>query len=209
MFSGIVEARVQLLEFVADDQPNSSTARIKVKKPCEFNDLNIGDSIAVNGVCLTVEAFTDDYIQFALGAETLQATGWRPQNLGLQPMNLERSLRLGDRVHGHMVSGHVDGMAIIADLCRSKEHLSLKVRVPEFLLPFIWRKGSVALNGVSLTIHQVCGDQIEVGLIPETLRRTNLEFLNVGDRVTIEVDQLARGLARLGTKNGGSSELHT
>src|SRR4051812_1007571 len=106
MFSGIVEAQSRILKAEQDQ----NLVRITVEKPTDFNDLNAGDSIATSGVCLTVERFDEKTIQFALGAETLQVTGWTAEKLkGLQ-VNLERSLRFGDRVHGHVVSGHVDAV---------------------------------------------------------------------------------------------------
>jgi riboflavin synthase len=192
MFSGIVEAQTTVLRTSRD----LHIVRIVVEKPLEFNDLKIGDSIATNGVCLTVEAFDANSMIFALGAETLQVTGWTAENLKDQRLNLERSLRFGDRVHGHMVSGHVDG---IGELVASEDLggcTRLDIRVPRELEPYIWKKGSLAVNGVSLTINSIVAGVVSHVLIPETLKRTNLGCLKAGDKVNLEVDFLARGLLR-------------
>jgi riboflavin synthase len=193
MFSGIVEAQAKLLDFKADHQKY----QIKIEKPQTFNDIALGDSISVNGVCLTVEEFDEHFIQFSIGLETLRVTGWNQKKLEILPLNLERSLRMSDRMHGHMVAGHVDGLAMITALRDegNSRILSLKIGQRE-LLPLLWQKGSVALNGVSLTINKVSGDDIEVCLIPETLKRTNFSVLNIGDIVTVEADQWARAVHR-------------
>lgn len=196
MFSGIVEAKTKLLEYAAHNSNLPAFARIKLEKPSNFNDISLGDSIAVNGVCLTVEEQSDQSIQFALGAETLRVTGWDESVLRSRPINLERSLKWNDRIHGHLVSGHVDAMGEILASDSAGENCLLKIRISEELLPFVWKKGSLCVNGVSLTVNEICDDEVEVGLIPETLKRTNLGALKVGDHVTIEVDQVARGLSR-------------
>jgi riboflavin synthase len=195
MFAGIVEAKTELLEYTAPDPKTALPTRIKIKKPNDFNDLSIGDSISVNGVCLTVEAFDEAHMQFALGAETLKVTGWNSTNLGTRPLNLERSLRLQDRVHGHFVSGHVDGVGTVLRLSDEKGSRILVVAVEARLHQYLWPKGSVALNGVSLTINAVARGELEVCLVPETLKRTNFSDLLEGDQVTIEVDPFARGMA--------------
>lgn len=205
MFSGIVEAQARLLEFKADLQK----LQIKIEKPNTFNDIALGDSIAVNGVCLTVEDYDDNRIQFSVGVETLRITGWTQKMLESRPLNLERSLRLSDRMHGHMVAGHVDGLALITSLQNEANSRILKLKIGHReLLPLLWQKGSVALNGVSLTINKVIGDEIEVCLIPETLKRTNFSVLNVGDTVTVEADQWARAVHRAIEIEKVNRELH-
>ncbi len=190
MFSGIVEVQAKVLQA----QKAQGIIRISVEKPMHFNDLSVGDSIACNGVCLTLEGATSDQMTFALGAETLQVTGWTTEALVGAHLNLERSLRFGDRVHGHLVTGHVDAVGKILGLCDLGGSLEMQVRVPPDLREMIWKKGSLAVHGVSLTVNSVEQDVVKVCLIPETLQRTNLGRLKAGDLVNLEVDWLARGL---------------
>lgn len=198
MFSGIVEAQSQVVS--ASSQPG--LLRISVRKPEQFVDIKTGDSIAVNGICLTVEKFDESKIEFALAAETLRVTGWDESKLKSSNVNLERSLRMGDRVHGHFVSGHVDAMGKVQARRELGASLELDISFPENLKSFIWKKGSWAINGVSLTVNEVNGNSASVCLIPETLERTNLSSLKVGDAVTVEVDPMARGLIHvLNTRN--------
>lgn len=190
MFSGIVETQSS----VAAVRKGPETLSIDIKKPNNFNDLNIGDSIAVDGVCLTLEAATADVMTFTLGPETIRVTGWTFERVQNRAVNLERSLRLQDRIHGHLVTGHVDATAEVRDSKWEGETLRLEIQIPAALKPFVWPKGSVAVNGVSLTVNGVANEAFTVGLIPETLKRTNLKTLKAGDRVNLEADNMARGL---------------
>ncbi|MCH2533611.1 MAG: riboflavin synthase [Bdellovibrionales bacterium] len=193
MFSGIVEATGQILEA----QKRPGVIQIKIKKPNDFNDIKEGDSIAVNGICLTVEAYDDNSVQFALAAETLQVTGWKAENLKGQEVNLERSLRFGDRLHGSIMTGHVDTVGHIADIIEEGESWFIWVEIPEDYMKFMWKKSSVILNGVSLTINEVEANKLQVCLIPETLQRTNLKQLKKADPINVEVDFLNRSVAHL------------
>lgn len=193
MFSGIVETT----STVTDAFEHAGVVRITVKRPPDYEDLRIGDSIANDGVCLTVETFDASQMTFALGPETLRVTGWTAAGIQGRVVNLERSLRLGDRIHGHLVTGHVDATAEIVGAETRGETLTLTVAVPERLRVFVWPKGSVAINGVSLTINAVTPTAFQVGLIPETLKRTNLGRLERGSRVNLEADNMARGLVHL------------
>jgi riboflavin synthase len=190
MFSGIVEAQGKVINARRD----RNLVVITVDKPVEFDDLRIGDSICSSGVCLTVESFDDRQMTFALGDETLRLTGWTAETLYGQSLNLERSLRINDRIHGHMVSGHVDGTGEVVRVEDVGGSVILEVKVPETFSHFVWRKGSWAVNGVSLTINSVDAGVVRHCLIPETLRRTNLGSLHQGDRVNLEIDMMARGL---------------
>lgn len=190
MFSGIVET----CSSVTVARPGAETLHISIQRPNIFNDLNRGDSVAVDGVCLTVEAFDESQMAFTLGPETLRVTGWTPEGVINKAVNLERSLRLNDRVHGHLVTGHVDGTASVMEAVPEGETLRLTIEIPRALKRLVWPKGSVAVNGVSLTVNQVTAETFTVGLIPETLARTNLKALKSGDRVNLEADNLARGL---------------
>lgn len=190
MFSGIIETTARVLRAENHD----GVVRINVEKPQEFNDLSVGDSIAVDGICLTVETFDAQKISFALGAETLKVTGWSASSVTDRVVNLERSLRLGDRIHGHLVTGHVDSIAKVVQAEKQGEGLFLRIAIPQALAAFVWPKGSVTVNGVSLTINQVSEGTFTVGLIPETLKRTNLGLLQDGSIVNLEADNMARGL---------------
>lgn len=195
MFSGIVEATAPILSAKSSE----GLVRIQVQKPEFFDDLKIGDSVAVDGACLTVEKFDQDSIQFALAAESLKVLRWpEAEKLMGRILNLERSLRFGDRIHGHLVSGHVEGLGEVREVNWIGESLILKIELPKTVKPYIWKKGSITLHGVSLTINDIQNLQIEVCLIPETQKRTNLSLLKVGDFVHVEPDWMARALeARL------------
>jgi riboflavin synthase len=204
MFSGIVETQSRVLKALQD----RDLLRIEVERPQDFDDIRIGDSIATSGVCLTVETFSEKNMTFALGAETLKVTGWTKDALLARPVNLERSLRFGDRIHGHMVSGHVDTVGEVALIEDVGGSVQLNVQAPKSILGYVWKKGSWAVNGVSLTINSVEGDIVGMCLIPETLKRTNLGELKKGDRVNLEVDMVARGLIQyLKTSGLNSDEL--
>lgn len=192
MFSGIVESVKPILS----SQELDNAYRINIEKPKEFNDLNLGDSVACDGVCLTVEAYDNDKITFALAAETIKVLQWDPQNWLGKQVNLERSLRLGDRIHGHLVTGHVDSLGQVTRAELVGESFFLDVKVADSILPFVWKKGSITLNGVSLTVNVLEGSLVSVCLIPETLKRTNLGLLKPGMNVNVEPDYMARAIQR-------------
>ncbi|HEX7675119.1 MAG TPA: riboflavin synthase [Bdellovibrio sp.] len=192
MFSGIVESVMP----ITSSEELVNAYRIKVKKPSEFNDIKLGDSIACDGVCLTVEAFDDSHITFALAAETIKVLNWNPTTWLGKKMNLERSLRFGDRIHGHLVTGHVDSLGSVTRSELQGESFFLDVKVQPTILPFVWKKGSITLNGVSLTVNELANDIVSVCLIPETIKRTNLGDLKVGSLVNVEPDYMARAIQR-------------
>lgn len=192
MFSGIVESVMPILS--SQELPNAY--RIKVKKPSEFNDIKNGDSIACDGVCLTVEAFDDQQMTFALAAETIKILQWNPQSWIGKKMNLERSLRFGDRIHGHLVTGHVDSLGTVIRASLEGESFFMDVQVKETILPYVWKKGSVTLNGVSLTVNDLNNDIVSVCLIPETMKRTNLGDMKPGSIINVEPDYMARAIQR-------------
>ncbi len=201
MFSGIVEAKTQIIRTQSDQDANSKTIRIFVNKPASFDDLKIGDSICTNGVCLTVEAFTNDQIQFCLGAETLAVLGDAFSQWTQYGLNLERSLKLGDRIHGHLVTGHVDGLGKVTKSYQDGECWQIVIQVPEDIKKFFWKKGSICMNGVSLTVNDVQDDLVFVCLIPETMAVTNLTQVPVGSFMNVESDYLAKAYFQLKVKN--------
>lgn len=188
MFSGIVEATSKVLS----TQIRQDAITVKVERPSDFEDIKSGDSISSNGVCLTVENFDQKTLQFTLGAETLRVLKINPETLNGQIWNLERSLRFGDRVHGHLVTGHVESLGTVVKAEAWGDSWLLQVEVPQSLRRYIWPKGSIALHGVSLTVNKFENGIVEVCLIPETLKRTNLGTLKVGDLIHVETDYLAK-----------------
>lgn len=176
-----------------------------IQRPSDFDDLKRGDSIAVDGVCLTLETFDPNQLTFTLGPETLKVTEWtRPRVLD-RVVNLERSLRLNDRIHGHLVTGHVDSLGKVVARETFGDTLRLTIEIPENLRRFVWTKGSVAINGVSLTVNRTEGRSFQVGLIPETLKRTNLDGLEIGAGVNLEIDNMARGLIHFENLKGAGA----
>lgn len=192
MFSGIVEAVMP----IESSEELQNAYRIKIKKPSDFNDIKLGDSIACDGVCLTVEAFDEKHMTFALAAETIKVLQWNPQSWLGKQVNLERSLRFGDRIHGHLVTGHVDSLGKVSRAELEGESFFLDVQVADSILPYVWKKGSVTLNGVSLTVNELDGNTVSVCLIPETLKRTNLGEVKVGSMINVEPDYMARAIQR-------------
>jgi riboflavin synthase len=197
MFTGIVS---DLGEIIEVQEKAQNLRRITIG--CSYNpdSIDVGASIACSGACLTVveRGLKGNRAFFAVdaAAETLRlatAGGWRPGTR----LNLERALRLGDELGGHMVSGHVDGMAELIARDDFHDSSGLTFRVPAALARFIAPKGSVALDGISLTVNEVKGDTFSVLLIPHTLKVTTFGALQVGARVNLEVDQMARYAARL------------
>ena len=159
-----------------------------------MDDVAIGDSIAVNGVCLTVIAKTTSGFDADVSAETLRCTA----GLDAQgEVNLEKSLRLADRIGGHLVSGHVDGVGEVLAFQSLGDNTLLRVRAPQELGRYIARKGSITVQGVSLTVNAVNGPEFEVNLIPHTVAATTLKHLKAGSRVNLEVDLIARYVERM------------
>jgi riboflavin synthase len=192
MFSGII-ADVGTINEAAD---RDGGLRLTIAtKALDLGDVQIGDSIAVNGVCLTVIAHTADTFIVEVSRETLNCTvGLDAQGA---PVNLEKALRLADRLGGHLVSGHVDGVGEVTEFIDLGESWRLAVRAPQPLAKYIAIKGSITINGVSLTINQVSGSEFNVNLIPHTLAMTNLKYFRAGSRVNLEVDLIARYVERM------------
>lgn len=197
MFTGIVS---DLGEVIDVNEKAEGLRRIKIACGYDPDSINVGASIACSGVCLTVVARgrggNRPYIAVDAATETLRLTTAGAWQRGTW-LNLERALRLGDELGGHMVSGHVDGVAELTGRVDLTDMAKLSVRVPHSLARFIAAKGSVALDGVSLTINEVEGDAFSVLIIPHTLKVTTFGGLKVGAQLNIEVDPMARYAARL------------
>ena len=191
MFTGITEAVGTIIEVA----PAAAGVRVVIAAGSfDPGEVNIGDSIAVDGACLTAVALGAGRIEFDVSAETLACTAGYAR--GAQ-VNLEKSLRLADRLGGHLVSGHVDGIGAVTRFEAAGDHVLLAIEAPRELAKYIARKGSIAVNGVSLTVNAVSGSSFEVNLIPHTLQATNLGALSAGAKVNLEVDMLARYVERI------------
>jgi riboflavin synthase len=191
MFTGIIQA----VGKVAHSQARGEDVRLSIAAGgLDLDDVQLGDSIAVNGVCLTVIAKQATNFEVDVSAETLRCTIGFDLN---SAVNLEKALRLADRLGGHLVSGHVDGVATVCRFEPVGDCFLLEVEAPDGLARYVAPKGSITLNGVSLTVNQVQGDRFQVNLIPHTLEMTTLKFVQAGSRVNLEVDLLARYAERL------------
>jgi riboflavin synthase len=192
MFSGIIAD----VGHIANAADRDGGLRLTINThTLGLDDVQLGDSIAVNGVCLTAVALDGNAFTVDVSRETLNCT------VGLDainaPVNLEKALRLSDRLGGHLVSGHVDGVGDVVAFDDLGESWKLLIRAPQALAKFIAIKGSITVNGVSLTINQVKGSEFALNLIPHTLAMTNLKNMTAGSRVNLEVDLIARYVERM------------
>ena len=188
MFTGIVEELGRVVSRVG--------GRIVVRCPIAASDSEIGDSLSIDGVCLTVVDLNGDQISFDISGETFDRTSLGALDAG-DPVNVERPATLASRLGGHLVQGHVDGIASVSVVQPDAEGgVRLSVRLPAHLVRFVVEKGSITLDGVSLTVVALRGDEIDVALIPHTLAATTLGTTRVGDPLNVEVDVIAKYVAK-------------
>ncbi|MDI1297674.1 riboflavin synthase [Methylotenera sp.] len=191
MFTGIIQTigQIERVTPMGDD--------VKLNISCtglDMQDVKVGDSIAVNGVCLTAITFNESHFEAHVSKETLSVT------LGLDKtnaVNLEKALRLSDRLGGHLVSGHVDGVGEVVSFEPLGDCWKLDIRAPHAISKYISMKGSICVNGVSLTVNSIASDVFSINLIPHTIENTTLQFLKAGSQVNLEVDQIARYVERM------------
>lgn len=191
MFTGLVAAQGQ----VTGVQPTRDGARLTVRTELAA-EVSEGDSIAVDGVCLTATAVQDGAFCTDVMNETLKLTSLAEVRAGA-PVNLELAMRLADRLGGHIVQGHVDGVGSVREIAQDGFSRRVVIEAPAEVLRYVVHKGSITVNGVSLTVAELDDRCITVSLIPETLRRTNLGRVSAGDPVNLEVDVLAKYVERL------------
>ena len=192
MFTGIIE---ELGEVTAWQQ-GTDAARITVRAPLAVSDASHGDSISVSGVCLTVVDQGADWFTADVMAESIAMSTLKSVAEG-QRVNIERAAQVGDRLGGHIVQGHIDGTAELLSIDDGSAWRVVRFSLTPDLAPLVARKGSIAVDGISLTVSAVGRDWFEVSLIPETLAATTLGTKTVGDSVNIETDILARHVARM------------
>jgi riboflavin synthase len=190
MFTGLVEAVGE----VVDRQTTSGGARLTIRSSLSAA-LGLGDSVAVNGVCLTATSIEGDVFRADVGPETLRVTTLGRFTKGTQ-VNLERPLRADGRFGGHFVQGHVDGLGHIEDFRVDADFHWLTVTFPPDLAPYIVPKGSIAIDGISLTVARLGGDRVDIMIVPFTIEHTNLKACRKHDAVNIECDMVGKYVAR-------------
>ena len=196
MFTGIIQAvgHIDTITSVGDDRKLSINAT-----DFGLSDVQMGDSIAVNGVCLTVAALNNTHFEAHVSAETLAVTAGLNSQLAV---NLEKALRLNDRLGGHLVSGHVDGVGEVLQFEQVGQESKdmcwlLAIRAPHAISKYIAKKGSICVNGISLTVNSIENDVFSMNIIPHTLQHTTFKNLNIGSQVNLEIDQIARYVERM------------
>lgn len=191
MFTGIIQAigHIDAITLTGENVALSIEA-----SHLNLSDVQIGDSIAVNGVCLTATHLTNTHFTAHVSAQTLKVTAGLNQQ---QAVNLEKALRLSDRLGGHLVSGHVDGVGVVTQFDDLGDNWLLAIRAPHAISKYIARKGSICINGVSLTVNSVTQDTFTMNIIPHTLQNTMFKQLKIDTLVNIEIDQIARYVERM------------
>ncbi|NTW04942.1 MAG: riboflavin synthase [Peptococcaceae bacterium] len=192
MFSGLVE-EVGIVRGIIN---GADSARILISAKIILQDIKVGDSIAVNGVCLTIVKYGSDFIEADIMAQTLAKTNLNLVKNG-DKVNLERALRLIDRLGGHLVAGHVDCLGRVTRLEKNDIAILVTIKAPADLMRYIIKRGSIAINGVSLTVTDYNTDFFTISMIPHTSYMTNLGYVKIGDQVNLEGDIVAKHIERL------------
>ncbi len=187
MFTGLVEGIGKIVSL----QPYKGGLLAEISPTFSLKDINVGDSIAVDGVCLTITEIKGSSFKTHLSPETLVKTTFKYKISG-EFVNLEKALKLGDRLGGHLVSGHVDGIGRIVSITPIEDFWKLAIEIPSEFVPYLVKKGSIAIDGVSLTINDFRNNTLELMLIPHTLKVTTLCLKKPGDFVNIEIDMIAK-----------------
>lgn len=206
MFTGIIEA----IGSVVAMEPEGTDMRLRINTAAlDMNDVRLGDSIAVNGVCLTVTELPGDGFWADVSGETHRRSSFAGLRIGSR-VNLEKALTATTRLGGHLVSGHVDGVGEIIERSSDGRSIHFRIKAPDELAKYIAEKGSICVDGISLTVNRIDGAVLELNIVPHTLEETTMADFHSGTRVNLEVDIIARYLERLmmgdeaaGTKSSG------
>ena len=201
MFTGIVEGRGR----IRAAERRGEVLRLSIEPPPSLTGLGVGDSISVSGVCLTITGISGPSFEVEVSEETLRRTNLGSKRVG-DLVNLERALEVGSRVGGHLVTGHVDGVGMVTEVERFGETSRIRIRVPGELSRYLIEKGSVAVEGVSLTVNELKGDEFRVDIIPYTAQNTTLSLLRVGDEVNVEVDIIGKYIEKFLKRPKGLDE---
>jgi len=201
MFTGLVEG----VGAIAALTSMAEGLRLVVTTSFPAAELTLGESVAIAGACLTVVALDPPRASFEVSPETLAGTTFPLKKVG-DRINLERAVRVGDRLGGHLVTGHVDGVGVVRELRPGPAHIQMTFELPAALGRFVIDKGSIAVDGVSLTVNRCTGNTFTVNVIPHTARATTLATLKKGDRVNLETDIIGKYVARLLGQDGPRNE---
>ena len=202
MFTGIIEG----LGTVSAVRPGGQGKRLAVEADFDLNQTKIGDSICVSGACLTAVKIDSRHFEVDISPETLQMTTFNQAKVG-QRVNIERALRLSDRIDGHLVSGHIDGVGKIRQRETLGNAILVTIEVPESLTGYMINKGSVAVDGISLTINTCAAGSFSISIIPHTAKLTTIGFKNKGDPVNIETDMLGKYVERFMSARPGRNDV--
>ena len=192
MFTGIVETVGEIKKIVRND----SFIKVSILPDLNFDDVKVGDSISVNGACLTVAELNGRILVFDIVRETLKITNLNTLEIS-KMVNLERAMLLSSRIDGHIVQGHIDGVAEIIDISTDKDNTEIFIRLEEENSKNCIFKGSIAINGISLTIADIKKNIIKIAIIPHTLNNTTLTYVKIGDLVNIETDMLSKYVEKI------------
>ena len=201
MFTGIIEDRVKVIKIEHYGQGKKLTLEL----PIHLTEVQLGDSININGVCLTIVEKRGRAIGVDLSSETLQKTVLGELKDG-DKVNFERALKLTDRLGGHIVTGHIDGIGVILEKRKEGDFIHLKIRIPKFVSRYVVQKGSIAIDGISLTVNECEDEEIRMTLIPYTLEKTTLIDKKVGDRVNTEADIIGKYVEKMMNRGNKKSQ---
>ena len=198
MFTGIIEAlgRIKKIEPVGGDMRLHVDVCLQHTASLDMSDVQLGDSIAVNGVCLTVIEFDDKHFAADVSNETISLTSLKDLVAGSE-VNLEKALLPTTRLGGHLVSGHVDGLGEVLSIKQESRSIQLIIKAPEELKHYIAMKGSICVDGISLTVNKITNTDFEINIVPHTQQQTIIKNYKPGTKVNLEVDLIARYLERL------------
>lgn len=204
MFTGIIEGS----GIIKKIDSKSEGAVLTIETDISLDGTKIGDSIAVNGACLTAVSLQKSLFKVDMAPETIQKTTFKKASAGTK-VNIERALRFSDRLDGHLVSGHIDGTGMIASKIKKSNAWIITIKVPKHLADQMIEKGSIAIDGISLTINRCSDKDFEISVIPHTAKMTTIEKKNVGDEVNVETDMLGKYVENFLNKSLGTNHTDT